>query len=108
MELRDLAAGTKKSERFRVEDRVESTLACLDLQPIHALTVLSCVMLAIILDVHKCIFSRSEGKKLFFTNAETGEEVSVKKEMVGPAEAYLKRTQPTSASPIRFLFRLLT
>merc|ERR1711939_288805 len=68
MELRDLAAGTKKSERFRVEDRVET----------------------IILDVHKCIFSRSEGKKLFFTNAETGEEVSAKKEMVGPAEAYLK------------------
>jgi hypothetical protein len=53
-------------------------------------------MLAIILDVHKCIFSRSEGKKLFFTNAETGEEVSVKKEMVGPAEAYLKRTHSTS------------
>merc|ERR1711974_274488 len=68
MELRDLAAGTKKSERFRVEDRVET----------------------IILDVHKCIFSRSEGKKLVFTNAETGVEVSVKKEMVGPAEAYLK------------------
>jgi elongation factor P len=68
MELRDLAAGTKKMERFRVEDRVET----------------------IILDVHKCIYSRSEGKKLFFTNAETGEEVSVRKEMVGPVEAYLK------------------
>lgn len=57
--------------------------------------------------MHKCIFSRSEGKKLLFTNAETGEEVSVKKEMVGPAEAYLKRTQSTSAYPIYFLFHLI-
>jgi translation elongation factor P/translation initiation factor 5A len=51
---------------------------------------------AIILDVHKCIYSRSEAKKLLFTNAETGEEVSVRKDMVGPVEAYLKRTQLSS------------
>lgn len=44
-----------------------------------------------ILDVQKCTYSRSEGKKLIFTNTETGEEVFIRKDLVGVTEFYLKR-----------------
>ena len=93
MEFRDLAAGTKKSERFRVEDRVESTCVSLLLLLAYVCSVANFPSLApaVILDVQKCTYSRSEGKKLYFTNAETGEEVSVRKDLVGPVESYLKR-----------------
>jgi len=68
MELRDLGAGTKKNERFRVEDRLE----------------------VITLDVRKCTYLRSEGKKLLFTAEETGDEITVRKDLVGVVEYYLK------------------
>ncbi len=61
-------------------------------------------MAAIQLEIAKYGFSRSDGKKFIFTNKETGEEVNVKKELIGNLEAYLKRKYKQCLWIVAYLF----
>ena len=76
VELRDIRDGTKLNERFRATESVER----------------------VILDEIECSYLYNEGETHIFMHSETFEQISVSKEMIGEAEAFLQDGMIVSVS----------
>ena len=76
VELRDIRDGTKLNERFRATESVER----------------------VILEEIECSYLYKEGETHIFMHLETFEQISVSKEMIGEAEAFLQDSMIVSIS----------